>query len=136
MALNFRPLADRVLIRRMREREETYTGIYIPEFWREKEQFYIVEAVGPGKMFNHGVTRSQIADAISSTVAVRDYGVVLERLEQLGIVYGKRIPVSVSVGDAVLMGRYSGTDVKIDGVDYSIVRDEEILAVVPRVRAA
>lgn len=125
-----------MLIRRMVERETTDSGIYLPEMWRDKEQLYVVAAVGPGRIYHLGATRSQMADALSGDVSIAGMGVVLERLEELGIGYGKRVPLEVAVGDVVLMGRYAGTDVKLDGIDYSIVREEEILAVVPRSVAA
>lgn len=136
MSIDFKPLADRVMIRRMPEREETDSGIYKPEAWRDKEQLFVVEAVGPGKFYDAGVTRSQLADALSGEVSIGGMGAVMDRLEKLGITYGRRIPLSVQVGDVVWMGRYSGTDVKVDGVDYTIVREEEILAIVPRSKAA
>lgn len=137
--MNFKPLeplADRVLIRRMPEREETDSGIYKPEAWRDKEQLFVVEAVGPGRTYNLGATPSQLADALSGHVSIAGMGVVIERIKNIGVTYAKRIPLSVAVGDVVWMGRYSGTDVKIDGVDYTIVREEEILAIVPRSKAA
>jgi len=128
----FKPLGDRVLIRRMPEREETDGGLLIPEFWRDKSQLFIVDAVGEGRIYHMGASRSEIVYALSSSVAIEAMGAVLDKLDECGIVFGRRVPLTVKVGDVVLMGRYSGTDVQFDGVDYTIVREEEILGVVPR----
>ena len=130
-----KPLADRVLIKRVAELEEASGGLLIPENAREKGQYFSVEAVGPGRIFSVGMTRSEIAGAVSF-LSISDIGLAIDALQQCGIAFGQRVPCSVQVGDVVLMGRYAGTDVKIDGVDYSIVRDEEIMAIVPRAVAA
>lgn len=131
----FKPTADRVLIRRMPERELTDSGIYKPEAWRDKETVFVVEAVGPGKWHVFGATRSMIADALS-WLSCEDLGRGIKAVEALGFKYAAQIPLTVCVGDVVLMGRYSGTDVKLDGVEYSIVREDEILGVLPRSVAA
>lgn len=133
--MNIRPLGDRVLIKRVPEQEETAGGLLIPENAREKGQYFEVVAVGRGRIYPVGLTRSQIAGAVSF-LSMQDIGSAVDALEKCGIAFGQRVPVSVVVGDVVLMGRYSGTDLKIDGVDYSMVRDEEIMAVVPRTVAA
>ena len=93
MAVNVTPLHDRVLIKRIEEKETVKGGIIIPDTAKEKPQEGEVIAVGAGK-----------------------------------IEKGQRIPLDVKVGDRVLFGKYSGTDIKIEDVEYLILREEEILA--------
>ena len=93
MALNVTPLHDRVLIRRIEEKETVKGGIIIPDTAKEKPQEGEVIAVGAGK-----------------------------------IEKGQRVPLDVKAGDRVLFGKYSGTDIKIEDVEYLILREEEILA--------
>ena len=93
MAVKVTPLHDRVIIRRIEEKESVKGGIIIPDTAKEKPQEGEVIAVGAGK---------------------------LEK--------GQRIPLDVEVGDRVLFGKYSGTDIKLDDQDYLILREEEILA--------
>jgi chaperonin GroES len=93
MALNVTPLHDRVLVRRLEEKETAKGGIIIPDTAKEKPQEGEVMAVGPGK-----------------------------------IEKGKRIPLDVKVGDRILFGKYTGSDIKIDDQEYLILREEEILA--------
>ena len=93
--MNVKPLADRILVRRLDEPEVKQGGIIIPDTAKEKPQQGEVIAVGPGRYED-----------------------------------GKRIPLDVKKGDKVLMGKYSGSEVKIDGKDYIIIREEEILAIV------
>ncbi len=94
--INIKPLADRVLARRLDEAEEQKVGgIIIPDTAKEKPQEAEIVAVGPGR--------------------VED---------------GERIGLEVSVGDKVLIGKYSGTEVKIEGEEYLIMREDDILAVV------
>jgi chaperonin GroES len=93
MAVKVTPLHDRVIIRRIEEKESVKGGIIIPDTAKEKPQEGEVIAVGAGK---------------------------LEK--------GQRIPLDVEVGDRVLFGKYSGTDIKLDDEDYLILREEEILA--------
>src|SRR5262249_41733588 len=92
--MNFQPLADRLLVRRIEEQETIRGGIIIPDTAKEKPQEGEVVAVGPGK--------------------VED---------------GKRIALEVKKGDRILVGKYSGTDVKIDGTEYVILREDEVLGV-------
>ena len=92
----FRPLHDRVLLRRLESDAKTAGGIIIPDTAKEKPMEAEVVAVGEGKFDDNG----------------------------------KRIPMSVKPGNRVLIGKYSGTEVKIDGVDHVIVREGEILAIV------
>ncbi|MDE2741920.1 MAG: co-chaperone GroES [Gemmatimonadota bacterium] len=94
--INIKPLADRVLAKRLDEIEEQKVGgIIIPDTAKEKPQEAEIVAVGPGR--------------------VED---------------GERIDLEVSVGDKVLIGKYSGTEVKIEGEEYLIMREDDILAVV------
>ena len=93
--MNVRPLADRILIRRIEEQETIRGGIIIPDTAKEKPQEGEVVAVGPGRLTEDG----------------------------------KRIAMEVKKGDRVLIGKYSGTDVKIDGTEYVILREEEVLGV-------
>ena len=97
MALNIRPLHDRVLIKRLEtDEEQVRGGIIIPDTAKEKPQLAEVVAVGPGK----------IQDS------------------------GERQAMDVKAGDRILVGKYSGSDIKIDDEDYVILREDEILAVV------
>ena len=93
--MNVRPLADRILIRRIEEQETVRGGIIIPDTAKEKPQEGEVVAVGPGRLTEDG----------------------------------KRIAMEVKKGDRVLMGKYSGTDVKIDGTEYVILREDDVLGV-------
>jgi len=93
MTLQITPLHDRVLVRRLEEKESVRGGIIIPDTAKEKPQEGEVMAVGAGK---------------------------LEK--------GHRIPVDVKVGDRILFGKYTGSDIRIDDQDYLILREEEILA--------
>jgi chaperonin GroES len=94
--MNVKPLADRILVRRLEETETKRGGIIIPDTAKEKPQQAEVVAVGPGRFTDEG----------------------------------KRIALEVKAGDKILMGKYSGTEVKIDGTDYLIMREEEVLAIV------
>jgi chaperonin GroES len=93
MAVKVTPLHDRVIIKRIEEKESVKGGIIIPDTAKEKPQEGEVIAVGAGK-----------------------------------IEKGQRIPLDVEVGDRVLFGKYSGTEIKLDGEEYLILREEEILA--------
>ena len=93
--VNIKPLADRVLVKRLEEEEQKIGGIIIPDTAKEKPQEAEIVAVGPGK------------------------------LEE-----GKRADLEVKVGDKVLIGKYSGTEVKVDGEEYLIMREDDILAIV------
>ncbi len=91
----FRPLGDRVLVKRIKEEERTKGGIVIPDTAKEKPQEGKVVAVGKGK---HGDD-------------------------------GKLIPVEVKAGDKILFGKYSGNEVKLDGEEHTIMREEDILGI-------
>src|SRR5438067_6695524 len=93
MSINVTPLHDRVLVRRLEEKETAKGGIIIPDTAKEKPQEGEVMAVGAGKMEK-----------------------------------GRRIPLDVKVGDRILFGKYTGSEIKIDDQEYLIFREEEILA--------
>src|SRR5690606_27816105 len=94
-AMKFRPLHDRVLVRRIEEDEKTSSGIIIPDTAKEKPMRGEVLAVGPGS---------------------RKEG-------------GEIVPLDVRVGDHVLFGKWSGTEVRIDGEDLLIMKESDILAI-------
>jgi chaperonin GroES len=91
MAINIRPLADRVLIAPAPAETTTASGLIIPDNAKEKPQKGTVVAVGNGKVDE---------------------------------------PLTVKVGDTVLYGKYGGTDLKLDGVDYLMMRESDILAII------
>ena len=94
--MKFRPLHDRVVVRRIEEDMKTAGGIIIPDTAKEKPMEGEVVAVGPGK---------------------RD-----ER--------GALVPLGVKAGDRVLFGKWSGTEVKIDGEDLLIMKESDIFGVI------
>ena len=93
--MNVKPLADRILVRRIEEQETRKGGIIIPDTAKEKPQEGEIVAVGPGRMNEEG----------------------------------KRIAMEVKKGDRVLIGKYSGTEVKIDGTEYVILREDDVLGI-------
>ena len=93
--LKFRPLHDRVVVRRIDAEEKTKGGIIIPDTAKEKPQEGEVIAVGPGG---------------------RDES-------------GKLIPIDLKPGNRVLFGKWSGTEVKLDSVDYLIMKESDIMGV-------
>jgi chaperonin GroES len=96
LGMKIKPLADRILVRRVEEEEVKKGGIIIPETAKEKPQQAEVIAVGPGAIGEDG----------------------------------KRIALDVKKGDRILMGKYSGTEVKIDGEEYIIMREDDVLAII------
>jgi len=94
--MHFRPLHDRVVVRRIEADEKTAGGIIIPDTAKEKPQEGEVVAVGPG---------------------VRDES-------------GKLVELSVTAGDIVLFGKWSGTEVRIQGEDLLIMKESDILGVI------
>jgi len=90
-----RPLRDRVLVRRLEEREQKMGGIIIPDTAKEKPQQAEVVAAGSGRVLENGT----------------------------------RVPLTLKAGDKVLVGKWSGTDVKIDGEEYLILKEDEILGI-------
>ena len=94
--MSFRPLHDRVVVKRLESEEKSKGGIIIPDTAKEKPQEGEVIAVGPGS---------------------RDET-------------GKLVPLDVKSGDRVLFGKWSGTEVKIDGQDLLIMKESDILGVI------
>jgi chaperonin GroES len=94
MALNIKPLADRVIVAPM-EQETVKGGIIIPDTAKEKPQQGKIVATGPG--------------SVSDT--------------------GERVKPEVKKGDVVLYGKYAGTEVNVDGKDYLILRESDVLAI-------
>ena len=93
--MKFRPLHDRVVVKRIEAEEKSAGGIIIPDTAKEKPQQGEVISVGPGG---------------------RDEA-------------GKLIPIDVKAGDRVLFGKWSGTEVKLDGVEYLIMKESDIMGV-------
>jgi chaperonin GroES len=93
--MNIRPLYDRIVVRRLEEKETVQGGIIIPDSAKEKPQEGEVIAVGQGK-----------------------------RLDS-----GKVVAPDVKPGDRILFGKYSGSEIKLDGEEYVIMREDEVLGV-------
>ncbi len=96
--MNFRPLYDRVLVKRIEAEEKTAGGLIIPDNAKEKPQEALVVAVGAGRRTDDGTAR----------------------------------PMSLQAGDRVLFGKYTGDEVKLDGEEHIILREEDVLAVIER----
>jgi chaperonin GroES len=94
--MKFRPLHDRVVVRRVDAEEKTKGGIIIPDTAKEKPQEGEIVAAGPG---------------------ARDES-------------GKLVPLDVKAGDRILFGKWSGTEVKIDGEDLIIMKESDVMGVV------
>ena len=90
-----RPLQDRLLVKRLEEKEQVQGGIIIPDTAKEKPQEAKVLAIGPGRVTDDG----------------------------------KLQPLDIKVGDTVVFGKYAGTEVKIDGEDLLIIREDDVLGV-------
>ena len=99
--MGFRPLHDRVLIRRVEAEEKTAGGIIIPDTAKEKPQEGEVVSAGPGTLNDKGELR----------------------------------PLDVKAGDRVLFGKWSGTEVTIDGEELIIMKESDILGIVDKVAA-
>jgi chaperonin GroES len=93
--MKFRPLHDRILVKRLEGEAKTKGGIIIPDTAKEKPQEALVVAVGPGKVNDDG----------------------------------KVTPLEVKKGDKVLFGKYSGSEITLEGEDHLIIREEDVLAV-------
>lgn len=93
--MKIRPLADRVVIKKVEAEEKTASGIVLPGAAKEQPQIAEVVEVGPG-----------------------------------GIVEGKEIKMELTVGDKVIFQKYSGTEVKIEGQEYTILRQSDVLVVI------
>ena len=93
--MKLKPLADRVVLKRMEAEEKTESGIFLTSAAQEKPEVFEVIVVGPG-----------------------------------GVVDGNEVKMEVKAGDKVIAGKYTGTTVKLEGDEYTIVRQSDILAVV------
>jgi chaperonin GroES len=100
--MHFRPLHDRVVVRRLESEERTKGGIIIPDTAKEKPQEGQIVAVGPG---------------------ARDES-------------GKVQPLDVKAGDRILFGKWSGTEVKIDGEELLIMKESDVMGIIEGVPAA
>jgi chaperonin GroES len=94
--MKFRPLHDRVVVRRLEQEEKTAGGIIIPDTAKEKPQEGEVVAVGPGARDEHG----------------------------------QLVPLDLRAGDRVLFGKWSGTEVKIDGEELMIMKESDVMGVI------
>ena len=94
--MNFKPLNDRILVKRVEEEARTASGIIIPDSAQEKPLRGNVLAIGNGKTAEDGSVRA----------------------------------LAVAVGDTVLFGKYAGTEIKIEGVEHTILREDDVLAIV------
>jgi len=94
--MKFRPLHDRIVVKRVDAEEKTKGGIIIPDTAKEKPQEGEVIAVGPG---------------------ARDES-------------GKLVPLDVKVGDRILFGKWSGTDIKLDGEELLIMKESDVMGVI------
>ena len=96
MALNIKPLGDRILVEPAEEKETKKGGIIIPDSAKEKPTEGLVKALGTGKTDDDG----------------------------------KKVAFEVKVGDRVLVSKYGGTDIKIDGNEYKIFNSDDLIAIV------
>lgn len=96
MAINVRPLGDRILVEPAEEKETKKGGIIIPDSAKEKPMESVVVALGTGKTDDKG----------------------------------KKVPFEVKKGDRVLVSKYGGTEIKLDGKEYKILNADDILAVI------
>jgi chaperonin GroES len=94
--MNFRPLQDRVLIRRIEQEEKTLGGIIIPDTAKEKPMEGEVIAIGPGARGEDG----------------------------------KLHPLDVKVGDRILFGKWSGTEIKLDNEDYVVMKESDVMGII------
>ena len=94
--MKFRPLHDRVVVKRVDAEEKTKGGIIIPDTAKEKPQEGEVIAVGPGARDEHG----------------------------------KLVPLDLKVGDRILFGKWSGTEIKLDGEDLLIMKESDVMGVI------
>ncbi len=100
--MKFRPLGDRVVVRRVQEEQKTAGGIIIPDTAQEKPQEGEIVSVGPGALDDSG----------------------------------KRVAPEVKAGERVLFGKWSGTEVKIDGEDLIIMKESDIMGVIETGKAS
>jgi chaperonin GroES len=94
--MTIRPLHDRIVVKRIDEKQQMQGGLHIPDSAQEKPQEAEVTAVGTGKRLENGMIT----------------------------------PLDVKVGDRVLLGKYAGSEIKVDGQELVIIREDEVLGVV------
>ncbi len=94
--MKFKPLNDRVLVKRLEVEEKTAGGLYIPDSAKEKPSRGLVVSTGPGKLADNG----------------------------------SKVALEVKAGDTVLFSKYAGTELKIEGVEHLMMREEDILAII------
>jgi chaperonin GroES len=95
VTMTIRPLYDRIVVKRIEEKQQMQGGLHIPDSAKEKPQEGEVIAVGKGK-----------------------------RLED-----GRVVPLDVQVGDRILLGKYAGNEIKLDGKEFLILREDEVFGV-------
>ena len=100
--MKFRPLHDRVVVRRIEGEEKTKGGIIIPDTAKEKPQEGEIVAVGPGARDDNG----------------------------------KLIPIDLKAGDRILFGKWSGTEVKIDGEELLVMKESDVMGVIEEAQAS
>ena len=100
--MKFRPLHDRVVVKRVAEAEKTKGGIIIPDTAKEKPMEGEIVAVGPGARDEKGTL----------------------------------VPLDVKAGDRILFGKWSGTEIKLDGVEYLIMKESDIMGILEGSAAA
>jgi len=93
--MTLKPLADKVVVKRLEAEEKTKSGLYLSAAAQEKPEIFEVVAVGPG-----------------------------------GVIDGNEVKMEVKAGDRIITGKDTGTTVKVDGEEYTIVRQGDILAVI------
>ena len=96
MAINVRPLGDRILVEAVEEKETKKGAIIIPDSAKEKPMESVVVALGTGKTDDNG----------------------------------KKVPFEVKKGDRILVSKYGGTEIKLDGKEYKILNSDDVLAVI------
>lgn len=96
MTMNFTPLKDRVLVKRIEQEERSPGGIIIPDTAKEKPMEGKVLAVGSGTRDNNGTVH----------------------------------PLDVKVGDRIMFGKWGGTEIKLEGIEYVIIKEQDILGII------
>ena len=96
--MNFRPLYDRILVKRVQAEEKTAGGLIVPDSAKEKPLEAEVIAVGAGRQLGDGSVRE----------------------------------ISLNVGDLILFGKYTGDEIKLEGQEHIILREEDVLAIIER----
>lgn len=98
--MNVKPLGDRIVVKVLQGEEKTKSGIFLPDTAKEKPQEGEVMAVGPGKVIDNGDKA------------------------------GERMKMEISVGDRIIFSKYAGTEIKIEGDEYLILSERDVLATV------